>query len=204
MEDITRILRAARTGSKDEREQASARLFAAVYDELRRLARGKMSREPEGHTLGPTALVHEAYLRLLGSDGEVRFENRGHFFAAASEAMRRILVDRARRYARVKRGSGQVRVELPEQTADGTLWKRAEDILAIDESLDRLHAESPRMSEVAKLRFFAGLTVPETAATLGISQRSVERSWTGARAFLLRDLEPAQPSRDDAQLPGSP
>ncbi len=188
MEDITTILAQARSEDRNEREIASRRLFNLVYDELRRLARGKMAREPSGHTLGPTALVHEAYLKLLGHDGSVDFDNRAHFFASASEAMRRILVDRARRYARTKRGGEYHRVELPEQTADGTLWRRAEDVLAIDSSLDRLETENPRMSDVAKLRFFAGLTVPETAATLGISQRSVERSWTGARAFLLRDL----------------
>ena len=104
MSQITDILEAARSPEANERDAASQQLFEVVYGELRRLARGKMAREPAGHTLGPTALVHEAYLRLLGDDGGVAFENRGHFFSAASEAMRRILIDRARRYARTKRG----------------------------------------------------------------------------------------------------
>ena len=160
MREITAILASARSAEGEEREEASQQLFERVYDELRNMARGRMVHEPSGHTLGPTALVHEAYLRLLGPKGDVEFDNRSHFFAAASEAMRRILVDRARHHARTRRGGSLVRVELPEHTPEGTLWSRAEDILAVDETLDRLELENQKMSDVVKLRFFAGLSVP--------------------------------------------
>ena len=156
-----------------------------VYDELRRLARQRMARERPGQTLQPTALVHEAYMRL-GGDDTPRWENRGHFFAAAAESMRRILVERARRYSRDKHGAGQRRITLDEGAAE---WEeRAPEVLAVDQVLERLEERDPAMARVVKLRYFVGLTVPETAEALDLSPRSVNRLWTAARAWLFREL----------------
>jgi RNA polymerase sigma factor (TIGR02999 family) len=154
-----------------------------VYDELRKLAAVKMAQERPDHSLDATALVHEAYLRLIGNQ---RFDNRGHFFAAAAEAMRRILVDNARRKQRPKHGGGRHRVEADLDRISA--HRRPEDLLALDEALTRLAEESSIRADVVKLRFFAGLTVPEAAEALGISVATAERYWTYARTWLFSEL----------------
>lgn len=187
---ITLLLAAAKAGES----HAAAELLPLVYDELRRLAAGHMSREPSGSTLQPTALVHEAYLRLLGAT-EVEWRDRGHFFAAAALAMRRILVDRARARAAQKRGGGAGRaggdaastIAAPESTASAEPL----DLLALDVALDRLHTRDARQAEVVMLRYFAGLTIEQTALALGLSPGTVKNEWTFARAWLRRELETA-------------
>jgi RNA polymerase sigma factor (TIGR02999 family) len=164
--------------------QAADELLQIVYGELRKLARAWMARERPGQTLQPTALVHEAYLRLI-ADPAARFENRQHFFGAAAEAMRRILIERARRVARQKRGGGQQPVPIDE--VDVVAAGDPEEVLAVDLALSRLQERDPVMCEVVKLRYFAGLTVEETAEALALSPRSVNRLWTSARAWLKRE-----------------
>lgn len=161
-------------------------LIQLVYSELRVLARAWIAREPPGHTLPPTALVHEAYLRLV-TDPSMQWESRRHFFGAAAEAMRRILIERARRVSRKKRGGEQQRVTLDEEFTPGDA-PAAEEVLAVNMALERLEALDPEMGEVVKLRYFGGLTVDEAAKALGLSARSVNRSWTAARAWLKREL----------------
>lgn len=161
-------------------------LIQLVYSELRALAHAWLARERPGHTLPPTALVHEAYLRLV-SDPEMQWESRRHFFGAAAEAMRRILIERARRVSRQKRGGDQQRVTLDEAFTPGDA-PAAEEVLAIDLALARLEVIDAEMSQVVKLRYFGGLTVEETADATGLSARSVNRSWTAARAWLKREL----------------
>ncbi|MCH7664606.1 MAG: sigma-70 family RNA polymerase sigma factor [Acidobacteria bacterium] len=178
---ITRILKAISAGDPDKADQ----LYSLVYDELRQMARVKMARERPGQTLQPTALVHEAYLRLLGGE-EPQWESRAHFFTAAAEAMRRILIDRARRYARAKHGGGRQRVEL--ESSAGAQQPQSETLLALDEVLDRLEERDAQMAQVVKLRYFAGLTAKETAEAMGISERSVYRSSTLAKAWLHREM----------------
>ena len=184
--DITHIAERAGRGDPD----AAAQLLPLVYDELRRLAAEKMARERAGHTLGATALVHEAYLRLAGDAGQGQDRpwagGRRHFFAAAAEAMRRILVENARRRSAAKRGGGQVRVdldaiELPDREA-------SDDVLALSEALDRFAAVDPQAAELVKLRYFAGLTLPEAAAAMSTSSRTVDRLWAYARAWLHTEL----------------
>jgi RNA polymerase sigma factor (TIGR02999 family) len=184
--ELTEILAAITSGDRD----AASRLLPLVYDELREVARAKLARERQGHTLQPTALVHEAYLRLFGN-ARPRWENRAHFFGAAAEAMRRILIERARRHLRLKRGGGRQQVPLADMVEQQTLG--AEDLLALDRALDRLEARDAVMAEVVKLRYFAGLTVDETAAALDLSPRTVDRHWTGARAWLQRELAKGLP-----------
>ena len=181
--DVTRILNALREGDA----RAGDELMPAVYAELRRIAGAKMAREQPGHTLQATALVHEAWLRL----GDQRFENRAHFFSAAAEAMRRILVDRARRVAREKHGGGAEHVdhtgiEIAAPLADG------KELLAVHDALDRLAAHDPRMAELVKLRYFAGLSFEETAEVLGVSVRTAKRDWSYARAWLHRAISTGQ------------
>ena len=182
MNDVTRILSAIEQGDS----QASEQLLPLVYDELRRLAARKLASERPGQTLQATALVHEAYLRLIGGDQPRDWGGRGHFFAAAAEAMRRILVDSARRKARLKRGGGGRRLEvqddLPAPAAP------VEDILAVDEALDHLAVRDAGAAELVKLHYFAGFTLEEVADILGISPRSAYRSWAFARAWLFRRL----------------
>ncbi len=178
---ITQILKAMGAGEPDQADQ----LYSLVYDELRRMARAKMARERPGQTLQPTALVHEAYLRLLGGQ-EHGWESRAHFFTAAAEAMRRILIERARRYSRKKHGGGQQRVEL--ESSAGAEQPRSETLLALDAGLNRLEEQDAQMAQVVKLRYFAGLTVEETAEALAISERSVYRSSTLAKAWLHREM----------------
>lgn len=166
--------------------QAAARLLPLVYEELRSLASHKLTNEPPDHTLQATALVHEAYLRLLGSVHQ-NWDNRGHFFAAAAEAMRRILVERARKYARKKHGGDQRR--LPVDLDD--LARPADDphdILALDEALQRFEIEDPQCSRLVKLRYFAGLTIEQTAELLQISPATVKRQWSYARAWLCEAI----------------
>lgn len=179
--DVTRLLERASRGER----AASEELLPLLYDELRRLARARLARERPGVTLQPTALVHEAYLRLVGDAG-AGWEHRGHFFAAAAEAMRRILIERARRAARVRHGGELRRATLPEEFAAG--GPAPELVLAVDEALARLEEKDERMAQVVKLRYFADLTVEETAAATGLSVRSVGRYWTAARAWLAREL----------------
>lgn len=165
--------------------KAAGELLPLVYDELRRIAAHKMASEAPGHTLQPTALVHEAWLRLAGN-GAQTWENRGHFFAAAAEAMRRILVDHARRKLSQKRGSGAERVELNESMI--VLSAPPDELLAVNEALDQLVQEDPQAAELVKLRYFAGLTMEEAASALGLGKRTAEGIWTYARAWLHRAI----------------
>ena len=165
--------------------QAASELLPLVYDELRRLARARLAREKPGQTLQPTALVHEAYLRLV-EGADPGWQGKRHFFAAAAEAMRRILIERARRRAAEKHGGGAERVTLEDVAADEEV--APETLLAIDQALERLEKVDRQMAEVVKLRYFAGLSVEETAESLELSPRTVNRHWTGARAWLLREL----------------
>ncbi|MBO0697852.1 MAG: sigma-70 family RNA polymerase sigma factor [Zavarzinella sp.] len=188
MPDVTRLLDAAASGDP----VATAQLLPLVYNELRVLAAHRMAAEKPGQTLQATALVHEAYLRLVGDQ---RFNGRGHFFAAAAEAMRRILVENARRKGRVRHGGGQRRIEFEERNLAAE--SPDNDLLAIDEALTRLAELDPKRAELVKLRFFAGLTMPEAAAALGISLATAERQWAFARTWLyaqLSDLSPAESS----------
>jgi RNA polymerase sigma factor (TIGR02999 family) len=179
--DLTSLL--TRVGEGDER--ASEELLLLVYDELRKLAHSFMAKEEPGQTLQPTALVHEAYLRLRGS-AKATWKNRAHFFAAAAEAMRRILVERARRYSREKHGAGQRRVPLSQATVD---WDTDPgELLDLDRALGHLEELDPKMTEVVKLRYFTGLTVEETARALDISARTVKRHWSRAKLWLYREL----------------
>jgi RNA polymerase sigma-70 factor (ECF subfamily) len=164
--------------------QDASELLPVVYEELRKLARRRLADERSGHTLQATALVHEAYLRLAGSE---RFANRAHFFKAAAEVMRHILIEHARRKGRAKRG-GQAR-RLPLNVLDMAKMPDPEAILALDDAIERLGQQAPLAASVVRLRFYAGLSVDETAQTLEISPRSVDREWTFARAWLFRVLE---------------
>jgi RNA polymerase sigma factor (TIGR02999 family) len=190
MSDVTQILSAAAGGDP----HAAERLLPLVYDELRRLAAQKLAHEEAGQTLQPTALVHEAYLRLVGKDGEQHWDSRGHFFAAAAEAMRRILVDNARRKRRPKHGGDRQRVDWDEASAAAE--SPPEDLLALDEALDRLAKVDPAKAELVKLRFFAGLTMPEAAQALGVSLTTAERYWTYARTWLYAELSDAAAPQD--------
>src|SRR5438093_5861617 len=183
MSELTRLLDAAAAGDR----QAAADLLPLVYEELRKLAAARMSAEAPGHTLNATALVHEAYLRLVGPADAACWDNRGHFFAAAAEAMRRILVDHARRKAAARHGGGLSRLELDPDLA--AVPEPREDLLALDEALDRLAAEDPLKADLVKLRYFGGLTLPEAAAALGLSERTAGRHWAFARAWLRRAVE---------------
>src|SRR5262245_39961896 len=185
MKEITRILNTIEQGDP----RAADRLLPLVYDELRQLAAHKFAQEAPGQTLQATALFHEAYLRLVDVEEAQRWTSRGHFFAAAAEAMRRILIDNARRKRRPRHGGGRQRVDLDEAalvTGDPSL-----DLLALDEALARLAAAEPVKAELVKLRYFAGLTVPEAAQVLGPSAAPAERPWTYARVWLYADLSDA-------------
>jgi RNA polymerase sigma factor (TIGR02999 family) len=178
MSDVTRLLDAAAAGDR----RAAADLLPLVYDELRKLATARMAGESPDHTLQPTALVHEAYLRLVGRGDDHRWDGRGHFFAAAAEAMRRILIESARRKRGPERGGDFIRHDLdPDHPSPPGPPPR---LLA----LDRLAAIEPRAAEVVKLRYFAGLTVAEAAAALGISPRTADADWAYARAWLVTAL----------------
>jgi RNA polymerase sigma factor (TIGR02999 family) len=181
MSEVTRILQRV--------EQGAEELLPLVYEELRQLAAHKLAREAPGHTLQPTALVHEAWLRLTGPH-EQSWDNRGHFFAAAAEAMRRILIENARRKQRYKRGAGAERISL--EGLDRAIHADDETLLLVDDALERLALEDPLSAQLIKLRFFVGLTNTQAAAALGISERSAKRYWTFARAWLYRDIQAQQ------------
>lgn len=184
MSDISQILDAAAQGDS----AAASQLLPLVYDELRRLAGQRLAHEKPGQTLQPTALVHEAYLRLLAADGQgQRWDGRGHFFAAAAEAMRRILVDGARRKAAVKHGGQATRVELEDDfalTAD-----QPDELLALDDALSELEQHDEPAARLVKLRYFAGLTHQQAAESLGITRRAADRIWVLARAWLFQRLQ---------------
>jgi RNA polymerase sigma factor (TIGR02999 family) len=186
MNDVTRILSAVEHGDVDAAEQ----LLPLVYDELRRLAAQRLAQERPGHTLEATALVHEAYLRLVGPGDARGWDGRGHFFAAAAEAMRRILVEDARRKGRRKRGGDLVR-QFEDQ--DVPAPERPEALLALDEALDRLATASPQAAELVKLRFFVGCSNAEAASFLGISPRKADQVWAYARAWLREELGDNRP-----------
>src|SRR5262245_44407722 len=178
MSDVTRLLDAAAAGDR----RAAADLLPFVYDELRKLAAVRMAAETPGHSLNPTALVHEAYLRLVGDQ---HFDGRGHFFAAAAEAMRRVLVDHARSRNAAKRGAGRlVTVDL-DRLSNGD---PDDDVLLVHDALDRLAAVEPRVADLVVLRYFGGLTIPEAAESLGIAPRTADAWWAYARAWLAADL----------------
>lgn len=182
MSDVTHILSAIEAGEPHAAEQ----LLPLVYDELHKLAAEKMARERPGQTLQTTALVHEAYLRLVDVERAQHWNSRGHFFAAAAEAMRRILVEQARRKQSKKRGGELVRVALPEEIVDAQ--PRREDLLALDEALDRLQRHDSQAAGLVKLRYFAGLSHQEAAESLGLSRGAADRLWALARAWLHREL----------------
>jgi RNA polymerase sigma factor (TIGR02999 family) len=187
MSDVTNILAAIDRGEL----HAAERLLPLVYDELRRLAAGQMAREKPGQTLDATALVHEAYLRLVGPADERRWENRRHFFAAAAEAMRRILVENARRKGRSKRGGGRQRVALDADPV--ALDMPAEHLLVLDEALTRLAQRDAPAAELVKLHCFAGLSIEQAAAVLGLSSRTAYRDWNFAQAWLYREIQGLEP-----------
>jgi RNA polymerase sigma factor (TIGR02999 family) len=184
MSDVTRILERAAQGEP----QAAEQLLPLVYDELRKLAAARLARESAQHTLQATALVHEAYLRLVDVKLVQAWDTRGHFFAAAAEAMRRILVESARRKGRLKRGGDRQRMDL--EHLEVSIVDPGDDILALDEALERLEMKHPKRAALVKLRYFAGLTGDEAAQALGISPATADRWWTFARAWLLRELTP--------------
>jgi RNA polymerase sigma factor (TIGR02999 family) len=181
MSDVTRILNAIERGDA----KATDELLPLVYEELRLLAAQRLSHEPPGQTLQATALVHEAYLRLVGDESQ-SWKSRGHFFAAAAEAMRRILVENARRKRRRKRGDGLRRVEFDhvEMAAEGL----SENVIALDEALGRLAEEDHLAAELVKMRYFAGLTLAQTAEALGVSPRTADRCWAYAKAWLYHEI----------------
>jgi RNA polymerase sigma factor (TIGR02999 family) len=185
--DVTQILNAIERGDP----KVAAELLPLVYDELRNLAAARLGDEKPGQTLQPTALVHEAYLRLVGNGQPQNWNGRRHFFAAAAEAMRHVLVDQARRKLRVKRGGGRGRVELDD--AIPAPPEGPEHLLALDEALTRLAALDPEAAGLVNLRYFAGLSVEEAADTLGISRAGAYRHWAFARAWLLREMDAAGP-----------
>ena len=186
MTDVTRILSAIQKGDSHAAEQ----LLPLVYDELRKLAAQRLAEEKPGQTLQATALVHEAYLRLVcqlpDEQAKVNWNSRGHFFAAAAEAMRRILVNRARDKGRLKRGGGRQRIDLENITDPATASD--EDLLDLDDALERLAGTHPECAELVKLRFFAGLSLGEAAAALGLARRTADRHWAFARAWLFDAL----------------
>ena len=186
MSDITQVLKAVSKGQSG----ASEELLPLVYDELRRLAAARMAKEAAGQTLQPTALVHEAWLRLVGHQDR-KWEGRAHFFAAAAEAMRRILIDQARRKRAVRHGGDQQRVDI--QDTDLATPSDEDQLLAINDALEKLAAQHREEAELVKLRYFVGMTNEEAADALGISLRTAKYYWTHARAWLYREIRPAGP-----------
>jgi RNA polymerase sigma factor (TIGR02999 family) len=183
MTDVTRVLSAIEQGDP----HAAAQLLPLVYDELRKLAAQKLAQEKPGQTLQATALVHEAYLRLVGTALDQHWDNRGHFFVASAEAMRRILIENARRKQTDKCGGGRLRQELME--AELAIDSRDEHLLAVDDALSELARREPIIARLVELRFFAGLTLEEAARCLSISERQAYRHWAYARAWLRRELD---------------
>jgi RNA polymerase sigma factor (TIGR02999 family) len=183
MSDVTRILSAIEQGDP----QAAEQLLPLVYDELRRLASTKMANEKPGQTLQATSLVHEAYLRLVGGNPDQHWSGRGHFFAAAAEAMRRILVESARRKRSEKAGGGWLRHDIV--NAEPAVDSTGDDLFALDEALTRLAASHPRPARLVQLRFFLGMTLEEAAKSLGLQARAAYRDWAYARTWLRRELD---------------
>lgn len=183
MGDVTRILAEIETGDCS----ASEKLLPLVYDELRKLAASKLAHEKPGQTLQATALVHEAYVRLIQNTNNPKWDGQGHFFAAAAEAMRRILVEQARRKSRLKHGGDWRRIDLPEVTAPQE--DSAERIVAVDVALTRLATEDPLAAEVVKLHYFAGLSLEEVGKVLNLSRATTYRQWTYARSWLKTEVE---------------
>ena len=183
MSDVTQILNAIERGDAHAAEE----LLPLVYEELRKLAGHKMSNEVPGQTLQPTALVHEAWLRLVGNDGRAQFNSRGHFFGAAAEAMRRILIERARRKQAKRHGGGQQRLDI--QDVDIAAEAGDEELLAINDALEKLALKDRPKAELVKMRYFAGLTLEEAAEILGISVPTAKRWWTYARAWLFNEIK---------------
>jgi len=182
MDDVTRILDAAKAGDR----KAAAELLPLIYDELRKLAAARMAAEPTGQTLDATSLVHEAYLRLIGPADDHRWENRSHFFGAAAEAMRRILVDRARRRQTNKHGGDRRRCDLD---ASAIVAPETDvDLLALDLALQKLAQHDPAKAKLVELRYFAGLTLDQTAEVLGVSPRTLDRDWVYTKAWLRREM----------------
>ena len=182
MNDVTQLLDAIDGGDA----QASEKLLPLVYGELRKLAAQRLAKEPVGQTLQATALVHDAFVRLVDVERQQKWNSRGHFFGAAAEAMRRILVENARRKRSLKRGGDLVRQELDEASISASSLKH--DVLAVDEVLDRLAEVDDQAATLVKMRYFTGLSMAETAEALGISTRSAERSWTWAKAWMFSEL----------------
>ncbi len=191
MSEVTRILSAIDQGDV----QSAEHLLPVVYDELRKLAAQKLAQEKPGQTLQATALVHDAYLRLVGAEHAQRWDSRGHFFAAAAEAMRRILLNRARDKKRVKRGGERRRVDLDQ--IEIALDTNDEQLIALDEALSALAAEDADAARLVNLRFFAGLTLKDAAASLGLAPRTAERQWAYARAWLYARLRQGDDPRAD-------
>lgn len=185
MSEVTQLLHAIGRGDA----QATEKLLPVVYEELRRLARAQMARERPEHTLQATALVHEAYLRLVGVEQAPHWSGRGHFFAAAAQAMQRILVDGARRKRRPKHGGDRDRVELDDVPMTD---ERADQLLALEQALEKLAAEAPQKADLVRLRYFAGFSHQEAAQALGISRATADRHWAYAKAFLRCELEDAE------------
>jgi RNA polymerase sigma factor (TIGR02999 family) len=183
LSELTQILQSLESGDP----HAAEKLLPLVYDELRKLAADKLAHERAGHTLQATALVHEAYLRLIGDGEPARWDSRGHFFAAAAQAMRRILVEAARRKQRLKRGGGHTREELDELEIAAP--EIHEDLLSLDAALDRLTEIDRQAGELVQLRYFAGMTLPEAAEVLEVSPRTADRLWAYARAWLHQELQ---------------
>jgi RNA polymerase sigma factor (TIGR02999 family) len=192
MNDVTRLLQAVDAGDP----LAAERLLPLVYEELRKLAALQLANEKPGQTLQPTALVHEAYLRLVGGDKPAPWNSRGHFFMAAATAIRRILIENARRKRSLKKGGGLVRQDLDENQV--VLPEPPEDLLALDAALDKLAAQEPQAAELVQLRYFAGLALPDAARSLGISPRTAGRLWAFARAWLRREIEDRPPHLEDS------
>jgi RNA polymerase sigma factor (TIGR02999 family) len=185
MSDVTHILQAIQQGDP----KAADELLPLVYEELRKLATHRMASEASGHTLQATALVHEAWMRLVGSENS-KFDGRAHFFAAAAEAMRRILIDRARRKRAVRHGGGQERVELDE--ADFAIQKDDDQLLAMNDALDKLTAQNKMEAELVKLRYFVGMTTAEAAEVLGITEAAAKHYWIHARTWLYQEITSAR------------
>lgn len=183
--EITQVLQAIQRGDG----QASAELLPLVYDELRRLAAARMARESPGLTLQATAIVHEAWLRLV-ADGDRTWQNRAHFFGAAAEAMRRILIDNARRKSRLKRGGGQIRLDIDELELAATTPD--EKVLLMDEALEKLALQDAAKARIVVLKFYGGLTNQEVAENLGVNERTVERQWAFAKAWLFQSIRAQQ------------
>lgn len=183
MNDVTAILSEIESGDMSSAEK----LLPLVYEELRKLAKARLAKEKSGQTLQPTALVHEAYLRLVDREQSQKFDSRAHFFAAAAEAMRRILVDRARLKARPKHGGELQRVDL--ESSDAVQDERSEELLAVDEALLLFEKQSPEKAQLVKLRYFVGMTLVEAAEVLNLSRATASRHWTFAKAWLANELK---------------